>query len=70
MIYQFSDAITSNIERTYTFAHAKGAHNYSGAPDDYSPISFFHECLEKEPFDTFMELERFGFKKTLKTLQR
>lgn len=70
MIYPFSDAIRNNIERTYTFAYAKGAHNYSGAPDDYNPISFFHECLEKEPFDTFMELERFGFKKTLKTLQR
>lgn len=70
MKYEFSEAITSNIERTYTFAHAKGAHNYGGSPDEYNPIKLFNELVEKEPFDTFMALEGFAFKRTLNTLNR
>ena len=70
MRYQFSEAITSNIERTYTYAHVKGAHNYGGAPDDYDPISFFNERLRIDPFGAFMALERFAFTLTLKTLNR
>lgn len=70
MRYQFSEAIRSNIERTYTFAYAKGAHNYGGAPDDYKPISFFNEQLHADPFGAFMALEGFAFKLTLKTLNR
>ena len=70
MKYSFSEAIANNIERTYTFAHAKGAHNYGGSPDDYDPIKLFIELLESEPFDTFMALEGFAFKRTLNTLNR
>ena len=70
MKYTFSEAIANNIERTYTFAHAKGAHNYGGSPDDYDPIKLFIELLESEPFDTFMALEGFAFKRTLNTLNR
>lgn len=70
MKYTFSEAITNNIERTYTFAHAKGAHNYGGSPDEYNPIKLFSELVEKEPFDTFMALEGFAFKRTLNTLNR
>ena len=70
MIYQFSESITNNIERTYTFAYAKGAHGYGGSPDDYKPLSFFHTLIQDEPFEAFMELENFAFKKTLNTLNR
>ena len=70
MRYQFSEAITNNIERTYTFAYVKGAHNYGGDADGYDPLVFFLERLQKEPFETFMNLERFAFKKTLNTLNR
>ena len=70
MRYQFSEAIKRNIERTYTYAHAKGAHNYGGHPDEYSSHDFFNQNLLVNPFETFMELERFGFKNTLNTLIR
>lgn len=70
MMYQFSDAIRSNIERTYTFAYVKGAYNYGGAPDDYDPIIFFNNYLEQDPFGKFMALEGFAFKRTLNTLNR
>lgn len=70
MKYAFSEAITNNIERTYTFAHAQGMHNYKGSPDEYNPHKLFIELLEQEPFDTFMALESFAFKKTLNTLNR
>ena len=70
MKYSFSEAITNNIGRTYTFAHAKGAHNYGGSPDEYNPIKLFNELVEKEPFDAFMALEGFAFKRTLNTLSR
>lgn len=70
MSYQFSEAIRSNIERTYTFAHAKGAHNYEGTPDEYDPHVLFNDLVEHEPFDTFMALEGFAFKRTLNTLNR
>ena len=70
MKYAFSEAITNNIERTYTFAYAKGAHNYGGSPDEYNPLKLFNELVEIEPFDTFMALEGFAFKRTLNTLNR
>ena len=70
MRYQFSEAITSNIERTYTFAHAKGAHGFDESPDHYDPIKFFHSLLQDEPFDTLMELDGFAFKRALNTLDR
>jgi len=70
MSYQFSEAIRSNIERTYTFAHAKGAHGYDGNAESYNPFTFFNQRLEKEPFETFMELERYAFRNTLNTLNR
>ena len=70
MNYTFSEAITNNIERTYTFAHAKGAHGFDGTPDNYESIKFFHKLLQDNPFDTFMELDGFAFKLTLRTLKR
>ena len=70
MIYQFSEAIRNNIERTFTFAHVKGAHNYTESLEQYDPHKFFARYLQREPFEAFMELERFGFKKTLNTLKR
>lgn len=70
MRYRFSEAINNNIERTYTYAYVKGAHNYSGGPNQFDPFDFFNQQLKTEPFKTFMELERFGFKRTLNTLNR
>ena len=70
MNYPFSEAITNNIERTYTFAHVKGAHNYGGAPDDYNSLTFFNKQLQTDPFGTFMELEGVAFKRALKELNR
>ena len=70
MNYTFSEAITNNIERTYTFAHAKGAHGYEGTPDNFNPHDFFNQLLRGNPFDTFMVLEGFAFKLTLRTLKR
>lgn len=70
MIYTFSEAITNNIERTYTFAYAKGAHDYGGSPDDFNSHKFFNQLLHGDPFGTFMALEGFAFKRTLNTLDR
>lgn len=70
MKYQFSLAIQNNIEQTYTYAHVKGAHNYGGDINDYNPLEFFESYLEEEPFKAFMELDRYGFKNTLNTLNR
>ena len=70
MMYTFSEAIKSNIERTYTYAYAKGAQNYGGSPDDFDAHLFFNQLLRDDPFGTFMELEGFAFKRTLNTLNR
>lgn len=70
MTYQFSEAINRNIEQTYTFPHVKGAYHYGGTPEMYDPHAFFGELVEKEPFEAFMKLNRFGFKRTLNTLNR
>ena len=70
MMYTFSEAIKSNIERTYTYAYAKGAHTYEGSPDNFDAHLFFNHLLQDDPFGTFMELEGFAFKRTLNTLNR
>lgn len=70
MMYTFSEAIKSNIERTYTYAYAKGAHNYEGSPDNFDAHLFFNRLLQDDPFGTFMELDGFAFKRTLNTLNR
>lgn len=70
MKYDFSKAILRNIERTYTFAHAKNAHQYPGTAESYNPYHFFEELLEHNPFGTFMELERYAFKNTKNALIR
>lgn len=68
MKYQFSEAITKNIERTYTFAHARNAHQYMGDYEDYNPFEFFEDVLEGDPFNAFMELDGFQFQRTKNTL--
>lgn len=70
MKYDFSKAILRNIERTYTFAHAKNSHQYPGTAESYNPYHFFEELLEHNPFGTFMELERYAFKNTKNALIR
>lgn len=70
MSYPFSEAIKNNIDRTYTYAYVKGAHNYGGTPEQYDAQDFFNEYLKLSPFEAFMELELFGFKRTLNTLVR
>lgn len=68
MIYQFSEAINRNIERTYTYAHIK--YKYNGDYESYNPYAYFQEELERNPFQAFMELDGFQFKRTLNTLDR
>ena len=69
-IYDFSEAIIKNIERTYTYAHAKNTHGYSESNEYYDALSFFHTQLYKNPFKTFMELDGFQYKRTKGTLDR
>lgn len=70
MKYEFSKAILNNIARTYTYAHARNAHQYSGDANHYDPYAFFEELLKDDPFGTFMELDRFAFKNTKNALDR
>ena len=58
----FSPALTNNIERTFTYAHARNAHGFNGTADTYKPIPFFMKMLKEEnPFKIFMELEGIAF---------
>lgn len=67
---RYSEALTNNIERTYTYAHAKNVYQYSGNPTDYNPVAFFNELIERDPFGAFMELDNYGFKNALNALDR
>lgn len=66
----YSESITNNIERTYTYAHAKNVHRWEGGSQSYNPIAFFDELVKRDPFGTFMELDRYGFRNTLNALNR
>ena len=58
----FTTALTDNIERTFTYAHAKNKHGFTGLADTYKPVPFFITLLkEKNPFEIFMELEGIAF---------
>ena len=70
MMYQFSEAITNNILRTYTFAHAKNAHQFKEDYEKYNPLTFFEWLLDIDPFNAFMELDGFQFQRTKNTLDR
>lgn len=70
MRYEFSKAILNNIARTYTYAHARNAHQYKGDANLYDPFEFFEELLTQDPFGAFMELDRYAFKNTKNALDR
>jgi len=70
MKYEFTRALINNIERTYTFAYAKNAHQHEGKPENYDPIHFFELLVENNPFDTFMALDGYAFKKTKNELNK
>ena len=66
----FSKALQNNIERTYTYAHAKNAHQYDDGIDNYCPFGFFEKSINISPFDAFMALDGYAFKKTKNDLIR
>ena len=67
----FTKALINNIQRTFTYAYAKNAYGYSGAPSEYDPVAFFVKKLEEEsPFDLFMELERYGYKAAKRDIEK
>ena len=67
---RYSEALTNNIERTYTYAHAKNVYQYNGNSAEYNAIAFFNELIERDPFGAFMELDNYGFKNALNALDR
>lgn len=65
---RYSEALTNNIERTFTYAHVKNAHGLEVEPSGYNAIDTFNKLAERDPFGTFMELDGYGFKNTLRAL--
>src|SRR5574344_811747 len=68
--HRYSEALTNNIERTYTYAHAKNVHGLEVEPHNYDAIETFNQLVARDPFGTFMELDSYGFKNTLRALIR
>lgn len=67
----FSQALARNIEQTFTYSHAKNAHECKMSADEYDPIAFFQSLLKKEnPFKVFMELDGFAFKRARQEIIR
>ena len=67
---QYSEALTNNIERTFTFAHAKNAHGLDVEAHNYNAIETFNELVAVDPFGTFMELDNYGFLSAINALER
>mgnify|MGYP001279735358 FL=1 len=67
---RYSEALTNNIERTYTYAHVKNVHGLEVSPHNYNAIEIFNRLVARNPFGTFMELDGYGFKNTLNALNR
>lgn len=66
----YSEALRNNIERTYTYSHARNVHGVDVEPERYDSISFFNELVKKDPFGAFMELDGYAFKNSLNALIR
>ena len=67
---RYSEPLTNNIERTYTYAHVKNVHGLEVEPHSYNAIDTFNRLVARDPFRTFMELDNYGFKNTLRALKR
>ena len=67
---RYSEALTNNIERTYTYAHARNVHGVKTDPQKYNAIDFFNNLIKTDPFGAFMELDGYAFKNTLNALNR
>jgi DNA replication protein DnaC len=67
---RYSESLTNNIERTYTYAHVKNVHGLEVEPHNYNAIETFNQLVARDPFGTFMELDSYGFKNTLRALVR
>ena len=67
---QYSEALTNNIERTFTFAHAKNAHGLDVEAHNYNAVETFNRLVERDPFGTFMQLDGYAFISTLNALER
>ena len=67
---RYSEALTNNIERTYTYAHVKNVHGLEVEPHNYDAIETFNQLVARDPFGTFMQLDSYGFKNTLRALIR
>ena len=67
---QYSEALTNNIERTFTFAHAKNAHGLDVEAHNYNAVETFNKLVAVDPFGTFMQLDGYGFLNTLNALER
>lgn len=65
---QYSKALTNNIERTFTFAHAKNVHGLEVEPHNYNAVDTFNWLVARDPFGSFMELDGYGFKNALRAL--
>ena len=70
MRYHFSQAIIENILKTFSYPFAKNTYNFQEPPQDFYPISFFEHRLVEDPFDAFMRLDGFQYKKAKNTLDR
>ena len=68
MKYNFTRALLNNIARTYTYPYAKNAYQYDSGLNEYDPIEFFEDLIEKSPFDGFMALDGYAFKATKNAL--
>src|SRR5699024_7395512 len=67
---QYSEALTNNIERTFTFAHAKNAHGLDVEADNYNAVETFNKLVARDPFGTFMELDNYVFLSAINALER
>lgn len=67
---QYSEALKNNIERTFTFAHAKNAHGLDVEAHNYNAVETFNKLVAVDPFGTFMELDNYGFLSAINALER
>lgn len=68
MTYDFTPYIKMQIKKAYAYSQVKWRLDKAIKPKEYDYMLFFTNLLAREPFQAFMELENFGYKRTLNTL--
>lgn len=66
----FTQALINNIHRSYSYTATRNRWGHHISPEKYDPLTFFESVMDSDPFEAFMFLDHYGFKRAKRDLDR